>query len=272
MLPRIRFRIGGPRKTPSACAMPETLDPARHVKPFVYESLTTKSLHFSICEIQSRMDLRDPYALDLEYTQTMMGFLLFLPQPQEIAMIGLGGGSLAKFCHRHLPGARIQVVEINPHVIALRERFHVPPDDERFRVIHGDGASYVRDRATRPDVLLVDAFDYDGLPARLSSQRFYDDCHEMLQPGGILVLNLHYGHAQYPRLLDRVRRSFGGAVLVVDDRDLSNSIAFASKRGALEPARGNIARRPRGLNSAASEQLLGAFARVMHALRERDTP
>ena len=67
------------------------------------------------------MDLRDPSALDLEYTQTMMGFLLFLPQPQRIAMIGLGGGSLAKFCHRYLPRTRIQVVEINPHVIALRD-------------------------------------------------------------------------------------------------------------------------------------------------------
>jgi spermidine synthase len=252
--------------------MPETLDPGRHVKPFVHEGLTTKSLHFSICEIQSRMDLRDPYALDLEYTQTMMGFLLFIPQPRQIAMIGLGGGSLAKFCHRHLPGTRIQVVEINPHVIALRERFHVPPDDERFRVIHGDGAHYVRYRATRPDVLLIDAFDYDGLPARLSSQRFYDDCCEMLQPGGIMVVNLHYGHVHYPRHIDRVQRSFGGAVLVVDDGDLSNSIAFASKGTALEPARGSIARGPRGLNRTACEQLQGAFARVRRALQERDAP
>lgn len=251
--------------------MPETLDPDRHVKPFVYESLTTKSLHFSICEIQSRMDLRDPYTLDLEYTQTMMGFLLFFPQPRRIAMIGLGGGSLAKFCHRHLPGAHIQVVEINPHVIALRERFHVPADDERFRVIHGDGAHYVRYRATRPDVLLVDAFDSSGLPARLSSQRFYDDCHEMLQPGGIMVMNLHYGHVQYPHHLDRVQRSFGGAVLVVDDGYLSNSIVFAAKRPALELAR-DIARRPPGLNRTACEQLLGAFARVRRALQERDTP
>jgi len=76
--------------------MPETPDPAQHVRPFVYEDLTTKALHFSISEIQSRMDVRNPYALDLEYTQTMMGFLLFLPEPRRIAMIGLGGGSLAK--------------------------------------------------------------------------------------------------------------------------------------------------------------------------------
>lgn len=250
--------------------MPETLDPLQHVKPFVYESLTTKALHFSICEIQSRMDVRNPYALDLAYTQTMMGFLLFVPQPRRIAMIGLGGGSLAKFCHRYLPQTSIQVVEINPHVLALRESFHVPPDDERFHVIAGDGAHFVRDRATRPDVLMVDGFDSNGLPARLSSQRFYDDCYEMLHPGGIMVANLHYGHREYPRHLDRVQRSFGGAVLVVDDDELSNSIVFACKGTAIETARAGVVRPHKGLDRAAWEQLLGAFARVCTALRDRD--
>src|SRR5688572_15897680 len=134
--------------------MPESLDPADHVRPFVYEGLNSKALHFSICEIQSRMKLDDPYALDIEYTRTMMGFLLFQPDPRHIAMIGLGGGSMAKFCHRYLPGARIHVVEINPHVLALRDEFHVPPDDHRFRVIRGDGAHFVRYRSMRSDVLV----------------------------------------------------------------------------------------------------------------------
>ena len=35
-------------------------------------------------------------------------------------MIGLGGGSLVRFCHRHLPHSRMTVVEINPAVVALR--------------------------------------------------------------------------------------------------------------------------------------------------------
>ena len=250
--------------------MSETINPAHHVKPFVYESLTTKALHFSISEIQSRMDLRDPYALDLEYTQTMMGFLLFLPQPQRIAMIGLGGGSLAKFCHRYLPRTYVQVVEINPHVIALREHFHVPPDDERFQVIHGDGVHFVRYRATRPDVLMVDGFDSNGLPARLSSQRFYDDCHEMLQPGGVHGREPALRPPPVPRHLDRIQCSFGGAVLVVDDSELSNSIVFACKGTALDAARAGVVRRPKGLDRAACEQLLGAFARVNRALRDRD--
>ncbi len=249
--------------------MPETLDPERHVKPFVYETLTRRALHFSICEIQSSMDVRDPYSLDLEYTRTMMAFLLFVPEPKHIAMIGLGGGSLAKFCHRHLPRTRIHVVEINPHVIALRDEFHVPPDDERFRVIAGDGAQYVRYRATRSDVLMVDGFDSDGMPGGLCSQRFYDDAHELLQPGGLMVANLHFGHRDHHRHVERIRRSFSGAVLVVDDGEGSNTIVFACKGTALERFRAGVVRPPKGLGKDAAKPLLAGFALVSSAWKDQ---
>ncbi|HEX5683142.1 MAG TPA: fused MFS/spermidine synthase [Ideonella sp.] len=247
--------------------MPETLDAADHARPFVYESLTSKALHFSISAIQSRMKLRDPYALDLEYTRTMMGFLLFNPEPRQIVMIGLGGGSLAKFCYHHLPQASIQVAEINPHVIALRDEFHVPPDGERFRVIKTDGAQFVRHRVTRPDVLIVDGFDTEGQPPRLASQRFYDDCYEMLQPDGILVVNLHYGHRQRDAFVERIRRSFDGAVLLVDDGELSNSIVFACKGHALNLPKGEDSS-PQ-LGQGATDQLAEAFQMIRRALKPR---
>ena len=250
--------------------MPDNQESAQHVKPFVYESLSSKALHFSISETQSRMRLDDPHALDLEYTRTMMAFLLFNPEPKSIAMIGLGGGSLAKFCHRYLPNSLVQVVEINPHVIALRDAFHVPPDDERFCVIRGDGASFVRNTPARVDVLLVDGFDSHGLPARLASQRFYDDCHDTLQPGGIMVANLHYGHRHYEVYLERIRRSFfNGSVLVVDDGEMSNSIVFACRGHTLGKRHAGALRRPKGLEAGGAEQLLAAFALVSSALKDQ---
>jgi hypothetical protein len=135
-------------------------------------------------------------------------------------MIVPGGALPAKFCHRYLPQARIQVVEINPHVIAPARR--VP--SERFTVVHGDGAQFVRLRATRCNLPVVDGFDSRGLPSRLCSQRFYD---------------VHVG---------RIRRSFNDAVLVVDDGELSNSIVFACKGArtrAIPPVRRASPEEPR---------------------------
>lgn len=234
--------------------------------PRVSETLDALTLQFSDAELQSRMRLREPDALDLQYTRTMMGFLMFVERPARIALIGLGGGSLVKFCHRHVGAARLDVVEINPQVIALRERFCVPDDDARLRVIAGDGADYVRQAAPGCDVLLVDGFDASGLPRALCSQRFYDDSADLLGRDGLMVANLHAGAADHPVWLERIRRSFGDAVLVAHDADHSNDIVFAFRSGRLPAARAGRPRCPAGLAPAAWPALRSAFARIASAL------
>ena len=207
-----------------------SFDPEQiHVKPFVHQTQKMKSLHFSIAEIQSCMDLARPDSLDLAYTRTMMGFLLFHPRPLRIGMIGLGGGSLAKFCYRHLPAADITVLEINPHVIALRRDFSVPEDDSRFRVIRADGSRYVRAHECAFDVLLVDGYDSDGLPGVLSSKCFYDDVFDCLRPSGVIAANIHLGIEEFSLLVARVGRSFHSAPLTVKEHESGNAIVFARK-------------------------------------------
>lgn len=249
--------------------MSRKVDTLEHVRPYVDETLDTKALHFSMGEMQSRMSLSDPDALNLSYTRTMMGFLALKPEPAEIVMIGLGGGSLAKFCHRHLPRTRTVVVEINPHVMALRETFHVPRDGKRFKVLLGDGAEFVRRPDTHCDVLLVDGFDYDGQPAQLSSQRFYDDCHGALQPDGLLVVNLHSDHARFDIFVDRMRRNFEEVLLVADGHDPSNTIAMAGKARLFDAVAPRALRLPSDLQRAAAQQLLPGLALMERALLER---
>jgi spermidine synthase len=181
-------------------------------KPLVIQDELFVSLYFDARGVQSCMLRHDPYALALGYTRTMMGFLLFEPSPRRISMIGLGGGSLAKYCYRHLPETAITVIEINPEVIALRDRFHVPRDDERFRVVCADGAQYVTVADHRPDVLLVDGFNADGLPAELGSKTFYEACRHRLSDDGILVANLVTDEPDFHRYLRSLREVFADAV------------------------------------------------------------
>lgn len=247
--------------------MPDPTDTSdEHIKPFVYQTLTTKALHFSISEIQSRMQTQRPDALDLDYTRTMMAALLFNSRPDTLAMIGLGGGSLAKFCYRHLPHTRIKVVEINPHVIALRNEFQVPADDDRFKVRRGDGADFVRFPPYKVDMLMVDGFDSDGQPPALCSQRFYDNCHEALQPDGLLVVNLHSGHRHFDSYVSRIERSFGNEVLVVPDSDCSNSIVFACKGLLMRRFKPALLRSPPGFDRKTWDELMPAFGAVSAAV------
>jgi spermidine synthase len=237
------------------------------VKPFIHEGLDSKTMYFSVSAIQSRMDILRPDALVLEYTCTMMGFLIFKPRPARMAMIGLGGGSLAKFCHRHLPATDITVVEINPHVIALREAFRVPPEGPRFRVVADDGARFVGEASGRFDVLVVDAFDAEGMPAALGSARFYDNCLDLLSPGGLMVVNLHAGHPHFQVYLARIRGSFGQGVLCVEEADGCNSVVFAGKGDdVLKRVGHGGVRRPPSLSDEAWKQLQPAFSRIVRRL------
>jgi len=242
--------------------------PERHVRPVVYESLTGKSLFFSMHDVQSRMHILQPDELQLEYTRIMMGFLLHNPQPISIAMIGLGGGSLAKFCYRYLPQTDIVVVEINPHVLALRDAFAIPPDNHRFVVQLADGAEFVQQVDQKFDVLLADGFDINGLPESLCSQPYYDHCYQLLNANGILVANLHGCNTQFDGVVDRIRQSFHGSLLVVRDPDATNRVAFAVKGAphALQCLAG--VRCPEGFDTLAWRELMPSMARVFLASRE----
>ena len=57
---------------------------------------------------------------------------------------------------------------------------------------------YLQTETPAFDVLLVDGFDHAGQPAALCTQRFYDDCFAALRADGVLVVNLHYDHPDYP--------------------------------------------------------------------------
>ncbi|MFY7865670.1 fused MFS/spermidine synthase [Roseateles sp.] len=239
-------------------------DLTAHAKPFVYETGTSRALHFTLSEIQSRMQTERPRALDLDYTRLMMGFLLFHAAPARLAMIGLGGGSMAKFCHHFMPSTRIEVVEINPHVIALREAFCIPPDDTRFQVQLADGAAYLSAAPEPIDVLVVDGFDGSGQPEALCSQRFYDDSQAALQPDGLLVVNLHTAHPDFELHAARIARSFAGEVLRVPDRDGSNTIVFAAKAPLAQRFK------PQGLRQFDAQtraDLMPAWAAVERAVR-----
>jgi len=201
----------------------------QYQRPFVYDTPQSKTLYFSISDTQSKMRVHWPYELELAYTRLMMGFLLFFPDPRHIAIVGLGGGSLAKFCYRFLTDAQIDVVEINPHVIALRDEFKIPKDDHRFRVHRQDAADFVRTSETRYDVILADGFDSSGLPASLCSRSYYDNCFDLLKPNGILVANLPADNIDTPDCIERMKKSFDGGVLVVKDIERCNVIAFASR-------------------------------------------
>ena len=210
----------------------------------VSEADGVRSLHLGGDAIQSSIRLARPDELALDYTRAMMAFLLFRPQPREVLMIGLGGGSMARYIHQRMPGARTTVVEINAKVLAAaRSMFHFPADDARLRVEIADGADYVREHPQSADVLLVDGFDDGKQPAALATQAFYDAAHAALRPGGVMAVNFMAAEEKLDAYLQRIENSFDGHMACLKAADRVNLIAFAFKRHPREIAWTELKRR-----------------------------
>ena len=186
-------------------------------------------LHFDFDAIQSAMEMRDPQELALPYTRKMMAFLLFNPLPKSILLLGLGGGSLAKFCYGKLPAASLTAVEVSRDVISLRDEFAIPKDDHRFRVINSNAAEYISVATGRKDVILADACDRKGVAAALDSVEFYRKARNRLATGGIFVANICGNKASIAAQLAKIRASFEGEVLSLPVRKDGNVIAFGFK-------------------------------------------
>lgn len=216
----------------------------------VSERSGVRYLHLGSETIQSAMRVARPNDLELSYTRCMLAFLLFVPPPRQVVMIGLGGGSLAKFMHARMPDTRVTAVEIHPQVVAAaRQFFELPEVSERLTVEIGDGAAFVQSVAGGADALLVDGYGTDGSAPELTTATFYEDCERALSDNGVLVANLFTGKPGLDSHLRLLEHAFPGRLLHLTDEHGGNLIvmAFVSAQG--RPSWKSLQRRARDLEA-----------------------
>ena len=198
----------------------------------VSESGGVRYLHIGGDAIQSAMRLSRPDRLELHYNRAMMAFLLFHPQPRRVFMIGLGGGSMARFLYRGYPQSRVTAVEVNPEVVsAARRYFDLPADGPRFAAVLDDGAAFVAAHPDEADVLLMDAFDDGSQVPELCSPAFYATAHAALREPGVLVQNFMSDDDRVELYAERIAGAFGRQVVLMPAADRVNTIAIAFKGG-----------------------------------------
>ena len=191
-----------------------------------------------------------PNDLEVSYTRSMMAFLLFKPEPREVLMIGLGGGSLAKFIYHRLPRAHVTAVEVNPQVVDIaRQYFLVPENDARLDVIVTDGAEYVQRERLRADVIVIDGYDSESQVEALSTPEFYRDCARALDEAGMLVVNLWGGDRNFTTCVNRLAKAFDGLVACLPAGRPGNIAAFAFKQSPGRPAWAELRKRATQLES-----------------------
>lgn len=193
----------------------------------VSEADGIRAMYLGSDTMQSAMRVKDPCDLVLAYTRATMAFLLFQPDPRRILHVGLGGGSLPRFCHARLPRAENVAVEINPQVVALCRSQFALPDDERMQVVVDDGIDYVSRQTQAFDVIVIDAFDGRNIITAMVAEPFLHDCRMALREGGVLAVNLWSRHPRFHEHVEAMRLAFDGKVLTLPAETHGNIVAFA---------------------------------------------
>jgi len=191
-------------------------------------------LHFGTEWVQGAMRIRKPDWPELEYAQQMMSWLLWIAAPKAIAQLGLGTGTLTKFCYRQFPEAEVTTVELNPSVIGVcASMFKLPENDGRLKVVEMDAMDYVNDPANRGtlDVLQVDLYDATARGPVLDTPEFYQACSACLNDDGIMTVNLFGDHPSYAKNLKAMKFAFAQVISLPQVHDGNVvAIAFNTKR------------------------------------------
>jgi spermidine synthase len=105
---------------------------------------------------------------------------------QDVLCIGLGVGITPMDFAR--AGAKVDVVEINPSVVPLAEKWF-GLQTGKLNLTIGDGRTFLNRCEKRYDAVALDAFLGESSPSHLMSRESFAAIHRVLKPGGTLVIN-----------------------------------------------------------------------------------
>lgn len=164
--------------------------------------------------IESMVDVEKPHELIVEYTRYMFASYVFRPKQEKVLIIGLGGGAMIHFLKRYDPQVKVDVVEIDPAVVKVADKYFGIRSGGNVNVITKDALDYLKTTDARYDVIYMDAFlkpsagtDSSGVPLRLKTIQFYKDIQKKLSADGLVVYNIH-AHEKVQEDIKNIRDAF----------------------------------------------------------------
>ena len=174
-------------------------------------------------------------------------------RPREVGVVGLGVGTVAAYGQ---PGDRFAFYEISPDVadVARRRFGFLSRTRARVELAIGDGRLLLeRVPAQRFDLLVLDAFASDSVPAHLLTLEAFRGYLRVLRPDGVIAANVSNRHLAVERVVAGAAERLGLALRVrQSDRDLDRG--FTRARWAL------LARDPRTLDALGNREDWHALA------------
>lgn len=175
----------------------------------------------------------DPGWLEYDYTRAMLLGHFWAPAKPEVLLLGLGGGSLANCVIKHFDTSRVVAVELRRAVVELARSQLGLSVDPRLDVLVDNAEHFVSSTAQRFDLICMDLYMEGGLSRLQLQADFFQQCHHLLKPGGVLVINQwQLGESGQPYASPMLREVFGEQYLQTPVEE-GNIVLFVPAEGEL---------------------------------------
>lgn len=233
--------------------------PAGHAK--VLENDNFRWLEFDNGVVQSALDRSTPDRLVLPYTWWSLAVLPLVVIPRQALLLGLGGGSLARFAMAQ--GVRhVAAVDLDPVIAELASSWF-ECQSAGVDVHIADARTYLADADKSFDWITSDLFTQRGMPRWIRQAAFYDLCEKRLTNRGCVAVNVApIDDFELDEIVQAVHMAFGGRVLRLRVPDTGNYIVFGFKARPRHAGRATLVKRAAGLEA----RLQLPFSAMLNAL------
>ena len=177
---------------------------------------------------QSVAKVGDPDHLELPYAPVMLSGLALCPEPKRVLVVGLGGGSIPSFLHKHYPKTRIDAVEIDPVVVEVAKQFFGLNEDETLKTYVQDGRQFIEERPNTYDIIFLDAFGSESIPYHLATREFLQAVRRSITAQGVVLADVWGPGANrlYPSMVRTYQEVFD-ELYVLEVQGSANKILIA---------------------------------------------
>ena len=137
------------------------------------------------------LDSDDPADLVYDYTRYYSLYKIFQPSVKNALVIGGGAYSVPKALLRELPEVSVDVVDIEPSLLSLAQRYFKVPANPRLHSYVEDGRRFLRDSGKQYDLIFSDVYySFFSVPPHFGTREFFELAKRKLSPNGIFVANM----------------------------------------------------------------------------------
>jgi len=198
---------------------------------------------------QSVVKPGDPDHIELPYARAAMTALALCEDPRRVLVVGLGGGTIPMFLRKHYPLAAIDVVDIDPEVVRVAEKFFGFREDSLMRAHTADGRRFIEQRRRPYDIIFLDAFGPDSIPRHLATLEFLRSVRRALTPRGLVAGNVWSSstNRQYDDMVRTYQEAFS-ELYIIRVEGAGNRILLGLPRAG-RVTRGDLSKRAAAISN-----------------------